>query len=220
MRKDKDQAFELRKKGHSYREIESLLGVSRSTLSEWFRDVEWSRHVRKTNDRRSIAVSREHIGKMNTARKERLDKLYREISDQAAIDFHIYKSEPLFMAGLMIYAGEGDKVTRNLTRISNSEFYLHKIFIRFTLKYMGIKREDLRCALILYPEHDIESCTAKWAEELELAKSQFHKPQVIVGKESKRRLQFGVGMSILSSTTLKKRVLTWLEACAKNAGLV
>ena len=220
MRKDKNKAFELRKEGRSYREIEAVLGVSRSTLSEWFRNVEWSKHVRKTNDIRSIVVSREHIIKMNSARKSRLDSLYKETSENAARDFEQYKHEPLFMAGLMIYAGEGDKRSPNLVRISNSEFYLHKIFIRFALKYIGVEREDLRCALLLYPEHTVEECTEKWSLELDLKRSQFHKPQIIVGKEVKKRLQFGVGMSILSSTRLKKRVLTWLELCAKDAGLV
>jgi hypothetical protein len=35
-----------------------------------------------------------------------------------------------------------------------------------------------------------------------------------------RRLQFGVGMSIISSASQKKRVLAWLESCASEAGLV
>ena len=114
MRKDKNLAFELRKKGKSYRELEGELGVSRSTLSEWFRNIEWSKHIERRNIQSNTAVSKQRIEAMNAGRKEKLRLKYREIEIKAEQEFKIFKSEPLFMAGLMIYAGEGDKVSRNL----------------------------------------------------------------------------------------------------------
>lgn len=197
-----------------------MMGVSRSTLSAWFKDQEWSRHATRTNKIADYARSALHMKALNAGRKIKLENLYTKITEEAARDFETFKNEPLFMAGLMIYAGEGDKASSNLVRISNSEFYLHKIFIKFTLKYLGISRSALRCALILYPEHDVEACLKKWSLELDIPESQFHKTQVIVGREAVKRLQFGVGMSILSSTAVKKRIVKWLELCAKNAGLV
>jgi hypothetical protein len=48
MRKDKEQATELRKSGKSYVEIEALLKVPRSTLSVWFGTQGWSQKIRET----------------------------------------------------------------------------------------------------------------------------------------------------------------------------
>ena len=49
MRYDQPEVFELRKQGKTYREIQKLLGISRGTLCDWFRDQEWSTHIKKSN---------------------------------------------------------------------------------------------------------------------------------------------------------------------------
>lgn len=220
MRKDKDKVFELRKQGKSYREIQKDIAISRATLCAWFKEVEWSKHIASRNTNNNIALSTERIQALNKKRQEKLVTQYELVASKATEEYKTIKNEPLFMAGLMIYAGEGDKVNRGLIRISNSEFYLHKIFIQFVLRYLGIPREDIRCALIVYPDHNIEECIDSWSKELNIPKEQFHKTQVILGKEKVRKLQFGVGMTIISSTSLKKKIFKWLELCALDAGLV
>ncbi len=220
MRKDKEKVFELRRKGKSYREIQKEVDISRATLCAWFKGVEWSKHIESRNINNNIALSTERIRRLNEGRQEKLSAQYEVIQNKAAEDYKVFKTQPLFMAGLMIYAGEGDKVNRGLIRISNSEFYLHKIFIQFALKYLDIPREDIRCALVIYPDHNAEECLNIWSKELLVPKTQFHKTQIIVGKEKVRKLQFGVGMTIISSTGLKKKILKWLELCARDAVLV
>jgi len=41
MRTDKELAFSLRKQGKSYKEIHQELGMSISTLSNWFKGVDF-----------------------------------------------------------------------------------------------------------------------------------------------------------------------------------
>ena len=41
MRHDRTEIFELRKQGKTYRQIEKLLSVSRSTLCDWFKKPEY-----------------------------------------------------------------------------------------------------------------------------------------------------------------------------------
>ncbi len=155
--------------------------------------------------------------KMNMVRKIKLDYIYAKAEDDATQEYQKNKLEPLFMAGLMVYAGEGDKRNRNITRISNSEFYLHKIFLAFTEKYLDIKRENAKIGLLLYSEHDQVQCMNMWSRELGIPIQNFHKNQVIQGKETKNKLQYGVGMSIISSTVrVKKKILKWLELCSKD----
>lgn len=213
MRKDKHIAFQMRKEGRSYREIHEELGVSKSTLSDWFRNIEWSKHATYRNSKINVILSKDRILKLNQARALKLKVLYETGEKEAIQEFEIFKHEPLFMAGLMAYAGEGDKTTRFNIRISNSEFYIHKYFINFSIKYLNFKRENMKCGLILYPDNDATVCLKKWSSELGIPEDNFHKTQIIQGKEKIKRLQFGTGMVIISSTFLKKKLLKWLELC-------
>ena len=73
-----------------------------------------------------------------------------------------------------------------------------------------ITRQNLHHSLIIYPDNDPEVCKNKWMQELEAESSSFHKTQVIQGREEIKRLQFGVGTTIISSTSLKRKILKWM----------
>lgn len=217
MRQDKEITFKLRKEGKSYREIQNELCISRSTLCEWFKNEEWSKHIKNKNNMINVKLSKDRLRLLQEGRKKMLENKYNEVGNEAEKEFLIFKKEPLFTAGLMIYAGEGDKRNQNNSRISNSEFYLHKIFISFALKYLKIKRENIKISLILYPDLSIEDCLNKWSIELCIPKSNFYKTQIIQGKEKTKKLQYGVGISIISSKVIiKKKILKWLELCEKE----
>lgn len=213
MRYDQPKAFELRKQGKTYREIEQLLGISRSTLCDWFKNEAWSKHIKKSNTDKHIEISTARLEKLHEGRRVMLEKTYKKVEEDAIAEFELYKKDPLFMAGLMLYAGEGDKSSRNLTRLSNSEFYLHLVFIRFSEKFLNIGRDKIKVWLLLYPDHNVEQCVEIWSEKLQINKLNFNKSQVIIGKSKSRKLQYGVGNSIISSTSLKKKMVKWLELC-------
>ena len=213
MRHDQPQAIALRKQGKTYREIENLMGISRSTLCDWFKNERWSKHIKKANTEKQIKISIERLKKLHEGRRLMLEKKYRQVEEDAVKEFEIYKNDPLFMAGLMLYAGEGDKTSRNLTRMSNSEFYLHLAFIRFSERFLNIGREKIKVWLLLYPDHNIEECLDVWSKKLQISKLNFNKSQVILGRSKLKKLQYGVGNSIISSTSLKKKMMKWLELC-------
>lgn len=208
-------AFKLRKDGKSYREIQKELGVSRSTLCDWFKNEEWSRHIKNLNTNNNSLINPERLKLLHEGRRKMLKDKYSEAENQAEKQFHVFKKDPLFTAGLMIYAGEGDKRSDHMSRISNSEFYIHKIFIQFAEKYLDINRENIKIGLILYPDLDITTCLNKWSAELNIPKSNFYKTQIIRGKEKTKKLQYGVGISIISGiVVVKKTILKWLELSA------
>jgi len=213
MRHDKEKAFELRRSGNTYREIEKILGISRSTLCDWFKNEKWSSHIKNINTKNHIKASQERIKIMNEKRKILLEKKYKNVEEGAVLEFEVYKNDPLFMAGLMAYAGEGDKRSRGSLRFSNSEFYLHSVFIRFSERFLKIKRENIKVWLLLYPDHNIEESINVWSEKLKIDKLNFNKSQVILGKDRSRKLQYGVGNSIISNTSLKRKMMKWLELC-------
>lgn len=211
MRHDKAKIFELRKSGKSYREIQKIVPISRNTLSEWFRNEEWSSHIKQSNVNTQRKASIELLIKMNAGRRVLLDKQYAEVVKTARREFELYKEKSLFMAGLMLYAGEGDKLSPGLIRFANTDFHIHKIFINFIVTFMGVKMENLRCSILLYPDLNIEECKLKWSHELSIPLTQFHKPQIIQGRHKTRKLHFGVGSTIISGSFLKSKLLLWID---------
>jgi hypothetical protein len=208
MRHDKEKIFELRKRGKTYREISKLATISKGTLCEWFRNETWSDDIKKNNTDKQISTS---ISKMHAARRKLLDFEYANNSRQAEQEFELFKNDPLFIAGLMLYSGEGDKRTIYQVRLANVDFDTHKIFLKFIEKFTKIKIDRIRFSILLYPDLDITKCKEKWSLELGIPLSNFHKPQVIQGRSKVRRLHFGVGSTIISDSFLKRKIMKWIE---------
>lgn len=209
--KIKDEALEMRRSGKGYNEISKLLGVAKSTLSIWFRSSsEDFDAVKSENVARNRRESSEHLFEFTKERKRILFLKYDEAIRDAAAEFEKYRNEPLFVAGLALYIGEGDKVSRSHIRISNVEWRTHEIFIRFLEKYLLFPREKVRVQILGYPDHTVEDLVVYWSNKLSVPKEHFYKTQILPGK-GRKKLQFGVGMSIISSTRAKYKLNTWME---------
>ena len=218
MRRDKVEALELRKEGKSYSEITRALGVSKGTLSFWFKGFDWSQDLAKYNH--VFNYSPEKILLMHKARGRKLGKLYEEMRIQAEQEFDLHKNETLFIAGLIAYAGEGDKTHDNLLRIANTDPRIHLIFKRFIEMYYPQFAEKLRVSILLYPDLDSSECLQWWSASLSIPVEQFHKPVRIIGRHKTRRLQYGVASLIISSTSFKVKIRRLLDLALENAAAI
>jgi hypothetical protein len=211
MRRDKDSIFKLRKNGKSYRDIQKEFDISRSTLCGWFKNEEWSKHIRYKNDKDNTEISTTRINKMNFARGLKLEAKYRDIIEEAKNEYQIYRNDPLFSAGLMLYAGEGDHLSKGAIKLANIDFDLHKVFINFSKRYLKTNIDMIKFSILLYPDLNIDKCLERWNSELKIPKQNMYKPQVILGKFKKRKLHFGVGTSIILDSFLKHKLLFWIN---------
>lgn len=211
------QAGELRKRGFTYTEIAKLTNVSISTVSLWLSKEKWSARVKEDNQKRASRENSKRISLLNKARGNQYRRLYAEAERSAATEYTHYRSNPLFIAGLMLYVGEGDNLHPCLIRIANTRMPIHKIFIAFAQAFLGVPREKIRFWVLLYPDLDPAACSEAWSKDLKLPLSQFHKHQVIQGGgSSKRRLQYGVGNTIIGSAVLKKKLMKWIELALQD----
>lgn len=208
---EKEQALSLRKRGFTLREIARYTNVSVSTLSLWFKEESWSKRITEDNQKRASKENSKRISLLNTARGNQYKKLYAEAERSAVTEFKHYKANPLFIAGLMLYVGEGDNKDPRLIRLANTRVEIHRIFIAFLLEFLGVPREKIRFWVLLYPDLHPERTSRMWAKALKIPLSQFHKYQVIQGKSTKRLLQYGVGNTIIGSAVLKRKLMKWIE---------
>jgi len=208
-------AVELRKSGHSYNRIAELLGVSKSSLSSWLSDVPYTPNEE--------TVTR--IGKALAASGEAKSKLKREsilmARDVARKDIGKLTRRDFFMLGLGLYIGEGMKSTQ-ITRFVNSNPAIMRLIVRWFMKVLGLRRENLRVRIHLYPDCNEEESKRFWAQEVGIPLGQFQKTQIDrrINKRSTNSGKLPHGTAHLSINSLgekrfgvflARRILAWSD---------
>lgn len=211
-----EQAVSFRKRGFTYSEIAKICNVSQGTVSNWLKDQPFSKQIAKDNTKRAVDFNKKRLISINKARNTERKAQYTEIVRLAKIEYQNYRTSPLFMAGLMLYSCEGDIHNERLIRLTSSRVDLHRIFIRFLTTYLGVAKPSIRFWLLLYPDLDEVACMKLWCKKTTLSPAQFYKNQIIEGRGAKRTLHFGIGNTIIGSTLLKKKLMTWIELSAKE----
>ena len=211
-----DQAVSLRKRGFTLEEVAKYCDISKSTASKWLKDKAFSAQVTKQNVKRAGIENAKRLKLISKARGVEREARYKEAVHSAETEYKHYKNDPLFIAGLMLYVGEGDNKNRRLIRLTNARMDLHQIFIHFIKEYLGIEKSKIRFWILLYPDLNEEKCMKKWSRATGIPYSQFYKNQVINGKSTKRTLHYGVGNIIIGSTVLKHKLSRWIELSTKE----
>ena|SRR3989344_1600995 len=211
MRNDKEIVLNLRKQGKSYNEISALMKVPKSTLSAWLKNLQWSQSIAvKLRNEATI----KHIIRLEALHKIRgkhLKMVYEKAELEALDDFEQLKYHPLFVAAIMLYWGEGDKLSKYRVSISNSESALLEIFVFFLKNMCNIKEQKIKAWILAYPNMDILKTRTFWADGTGLPEENFKKTIIIAGKLKSRKLPNGVCTVTVMSSYLKRKMLIWLR---------
>lgn len=210
MREDKRKALQLRSSGKSYREIKNLLGVPKSTLSDWLTKICWSDRIKRELVKKANEKNTIRLRDLNKIRGKHLARLYREAKDEARREFEYFKLHPLFISGITIYWGEGDKLSRHLIKVGNTDPSMIRIFVKFLHEICGISKKAMRAYILLYPDLEPSRCTDFWVKKSGLSIKNFNKYVVIQGRHKTRRLPYGVCYITVGSTYLKEKIRVWL----------
>ncbi len=216
MRNDKQNAIEMRKAGKSYRDIREALKVPLSTLSDWFAGEEWSSAVRS---KLTASAQKQHtvrILELNKVRGKNLLRVYEEARQEARRDLENYRYNPLFIAGLMLYWGEGDKISKAAVRITNTDPELIALYVIFLERVCRIPRQKIKASVLVYPDLDEGLCREYWAQHSGVSIDRFTKSIVIQGRHKTRRLDYGVCTVTVSSTYFKVKMVEWLKSFPKE----
>lgn len=137
-------ARQLRRAGLSVKQIERQLGVARSTVSLWVRDVELTDAQRTEISTRG--TTRGHLARSAHFRAKR--RASQEHGRETA-----RRRDWLHAAGCMLFWAEGSK-HRNTVQLSNSDPALVAMFARFLRQYFDPPDESLRLACNLFADHE------------------------------------------------------------------
>jgi len=217
MRNDKHLAIQLRKRNKSYNKISEELSIPKSTLTDWFSDIKWSQKIKKELARRANYIAKKRLRLINKGRRKMWEAWREEARQQARNDFPKLKKDPLFIAGLMLYWGEGDsKIENSQVRLSNTNPDLIRLFSLFLQQICEVPIQKIKAALILYPDLEEKACISFWSTKSLIPIYQFSKTQFIKGKHPTKKLNYGICMIHLTSRQLKEKIFIWINLFQKQ----
>ena len=175
----REQAIKLRvEKNFSYSEIKQKLGVPKSTLSYWLRGFPLSEErileLLRQGWKKGEA-SRERFRLTMQKKRELKD---REIYNKYQKRFAKLSKDAFFVAGLMLYLGEGDKRRYERISLANTNPEVIKFFIKWMIEFLKIKKEEIKAELHFHEGMDVEKEKKFWRNELKFSETQFYKTQI------------------------------------------
>jgi len=152
------KAIELRKSGFSYSEIKKSINISKSTLSNWLKDIELTDEQKKRLTRLQATA---YLG----AKKIQAKSLarHRQIRENAQREAVARFDNPLFIAGLMLYWAEGDKRSGRI-QFSNSDPDMIKIMMGWFRKFCNVPESKFRIGLFVHSLHIREDYLEFWSK--------------------------------------------------------
>jgi len=174
----KESAIKLRKAGKSYRDIENILGVRRSTLNGWFKNIKLSKKQKEkllNNWKKGLVKAREkavlwHKNKRNE-RREKIKKDVEIFFKNLKIN---NKVGELLMA--MFYLAEGGK-TENSFMVANSNPQILKSIINLYRNLYELDESKFSCVLHLRKDQNENELKLFWSTLLKIPKHKFTKTQ-------------------------------------------
>ncbi|MEK7515276.1 MAG: helix-turn-helix domain-containing protein [Patescibacteria group bacterium] len=217
MRSDRKRAEELRKSGKSYRHISRVLGVSKGTLSRWFKDELWSVVVREALIEKTSFAS-ERGPALSIAKKEAAQKRRTQWRTEADALFRAQATQsPLFMLGVGMYWTHGDKnPNTRVTRLTSTDPGALRAFFRFLSECLGAPEEAIAATPLLYPGAPAIAQRRMWATGIGLPLERIRNETVLHGNTATQRRSLGACTITLSGAEWKTKILRLLERVVQD----
>ncbi len=212
------EARRLRGQGLGYEQIAAALGVAKSSVSLWVRDLPRPARLSYAECRKRSAEGVERYWAAERPAREARRAAAREA---AAAQIGDLSDREILIAGAIAYWCEGAKSKpyrlAEEVKFINSDPHLILFFIRF-LDQAGIGRERLRYRLHIHQTADVQAATRYWTELIKAEPEQFHRPNIKRGNPRTRRKNVGADyhgclqIRVSMSSELYRQIDGWAAA--------
>lgn len=204
----------LRKEGNSYGEIKNKLGITKSTLSDWLKELpkpKFSDLQKMTREQKRIE---NYISTMKDKRKRR-DEI--EFCSESKLIGSLSEREML-IGGLCLYWGEGGKTSLSQFSISNSDPDILLFALKWIQETYQVQLSKVRVRLTIYDTMEKLKEVNYWSEILSVPTNQFRKVMTKSGSGiGNKGFRHGTCEIVVSDSILKRRVLSGIKALRQNA---
>ena len=213
---EKLEARRLRQKeGLPLNEIAQRLGVSKSSVSLWVRDIELSEDQQRVLITKNPIYSNQNSG--GRARSAITEEFRRKAQEQGQIDAS--KNDLLHAMGCMLFWAEGAKCRASVI-FANTDEHMLRLFKKF-LRSMEVQDSDIRCQINVHLGNGltVEQVELWWSKQLCLSRNCFTKTTISkLGRMSsgvkKNKHPYGVCSLKVHNVELTQRIFGAVRAYA------
>lgn len=165
----REQASLLRLEGKTYGEIRNVLGVSKSTLSSWLKNLALS-PAAEANIKSKTSEGFVRFAAWNKQRTESIQKENEEIIEKHKKEIQNLSRRDIMLIGASLYWGEGQKnFGKNYyISFSNSDPEMVRIFMKFLKDILGIHRDIIRFSISAHLRVDRMASRKFWASVVDV----------------------------------------------------
>jgi transcriptional regulator with XRE-family HTH domain len=212
------RARELRSQGLDYEEIVAALGVSKSSVSLWVRDMPRPPRLSYEETRKRAAEGvRSYWAAERPAREARREA----VRAASAAEIGNLNDREILIAGAIAYWCEGTKSKAHKLRerilFINSDPGLIKFFLRF-LTVARVQSAQLRFRVYIHETADVAAAERFWADIIGADRGSFYK--AVLKQHNPRTVRSNIGadyhgclrIDVLQSADLYRRIEGWVRA--------
>lgn len=216
---EKDEATRLRKQGKSMNDISRELGVSKSSVSYWVRDIKLTSQQRKSLTSKGFSV--EAVEKRRRNRIVNTNRAHQIIVDKAKGEIAGLSHYELLLVGAALYWGEGSKANRNVASIANSDPAVIKLMMRFFKEICNVKQDKFRGHIHTFSHLNSEESEEYWSAVSDIPRNQFYKTYVKPSRASlgkKDSLPHGTMQIYVCDTNVALSIRGWRDRLRELGG--
>ena len=206
---EQNRACDLRAEAWTLQEIADDLGVAKSSVSLWVRDVVF---VPKPRQRSPFAAP----SSLRVAKLAQIDEMNQWGADQIGV----LSDDAFLAAGVALYAGEGAK-TEGSVKFANSDPQMMAFFCSWFRRFFEIDEARLRVSVYLHQGLDLDAAQTHWSALTGVPRSQFHKGYRAVPDPSIRttKHEFGCCYFIYSCTRTHRQIMGLQRALLSSGAI-
>ena len=211
----------MRRQGHSYSEIQQVVGVSTSSLSLWLRNIPLTEEHRIAIEQRRVA------GRARTTETLRGRRMAREqqIREAARSQIQELAESELFVAGLVAYWAEGAKAKPWMSSPSvvfmNSDPGMVQLFLAW-LQLLGIGPDRMSFRVSIHESAEVDAAVSFWAGVVEVQAQKFMRSTLKHHKPTTARKNVGgayhgcLAIRVSRSTEFGRQIAGWFEGLVRH----
>lgn len=220
---EKNKAIKLRKKGESIKNIANSVGVSKSVVSRWCRDIKLSnvqiKRLQKKMAEGSYMGRMKFLERVRKARKDETEKLRKE----GLREVGNLTNRDLFIGGIAMYCSEGTtSLNAEQTSFSNSDPQMILYMIKWFKDVCGVSNDRFSVQVRINKVHQkrIKEIESYWSKLTRIPLNQFTKT-VLISAISKKKYPnpenyYGtVRISVHKGVKVRRKIIGWIDGLLK-----
>ena len=215
---DKTKAIKLRIQGRTYREIRTAIpNLSKSTLSGWLKNFRLTPGQKAKLEQNIYKIGCDARMKAGWTKRQIKQKKIESIFMKSTSEYQELADNRLFLTGLVLYWGEGNKKTE-MFQFTNSDPQAISVMMKWLIEICQIPKEKIKIRLYIHTIYAHENCEEFWSKVVKIPTDKFSKTiyKPTIHRKKKNPAYKGCVQLRVLKTDFYWKVMGWLRAITKD----